>query len=229
MFGGLPPDAEQPKSVRRGFTRRADMSSSPAHGHFKAISRTRCVDQLGVHQHKMSLLCKLLRLPAFPIDLPLPLLWRYPTANRRYPPWPDESYLADAVAAPLHLNHYPVQSLKWFLKTKVGRGEASAEAGAAFDNYRNRAYYEAYNRTDLLDEGLARIARSALDEAGRHPLGRCPGEGHTTTRRHVTPHHITPHYTTPHHTTNHSTSHHNTAQHNNTTQHYTTQRLTTQR
>lgn len=175
MFGGLPKEATQPSSIIHGFTSRANVSTAPAFGEIKAVTRTGCLERMGIHSHELTLPCRLLRLPAFPaarpIVSPLPLLWRLPAVVRRYPPHIDEESVR---SMPLQLNHYPVQSLDWFMKTKSTRGAADI---ARNEHIRNKAYYVRYNRTEILDAGLSQLTPSRRDLAvTRASWGYCPGD-----------------------------------------------------
>jgi hypothetical protein len=153
----------------------SDPSASQTYGHFKSIVRTRCLGELGMHNHRLAWRCRLLALPAAPFGpLSLPALWRYPAVELRYPPLIDERSLADSALTPLHLNHYPIQSLSWFMAIKASRGDASTMGLVLPVNFRGYSYYVRYNRSEVLDEGLAHASRRATGATGgAHPLGRC--------------------------------------------------------
>ncbi len=54
----------------------------------------------------------------------------------------------------LHLNHYAIQSLDWFMKVKATRGGADS---AKNDNVRNNTYFQEYNFNDIEDLELSNI------------------------------------------------------------------------
>jgi hypothetical protein len=186
MFGGLREDADQPASVVRGFTRRGRIGvrGTAGYGHFKAAVRTSCLRKIGIHRHELTYLCGLLRLPALPPPahaIDRPLLWRYPAVMVRYPPTLTEVSLADPVATPLLLNHYAIQTYGWFMRIKSTRGDVLR---TGWHHLRNRPYYIHYNRTEVVDDELARRSRAAsyLTAARTHTARRSAG-GQTRQRR----------------------------------------------
>ena len=54
----------------------------------------------------------------------------------------------------LHLNHYPIQSLNWFLEIKTKRADAHQKK---YDHFRNMEYFEKYDSdsNEILDTELA--------------------------------------------------------------------------
>ena len=54
----------------------------------------------------------------------------------------------------LHLNHYAIQSLKWFMDVKATRGD---NCSASNDNVRNKEYFKQYNFNDMDDNELSNI------------------------------------------------------------------------
>ena len=57
----------------------------------------------------------------------------------------------------LHLNHYAIQSLNWFMKVKATRGDISA---ANNENVRNIEYFKEYNFNDIDDNELSNVTNS---------------------------------------------------------------------
>ena len=57
----------------------------------------------------------------------------------------------------LHLNHYAIQSLKWFMDVKATRGAADA---ANNENVRNKDYFNEYNFNDMDDNELSNITNN---------------------------------------------------------------------
>ena len=54
----------------------------------------------------------------------------------------------------LHLNHYAIQSLDWFMKVKATRGDINA---AKNENVRDKNYFDEYNFNDIEDLELSNI------------------------------------------------------------------------
>jgi hypothetical protein len=57
----------------------------------------------------------------------------------------------------LHLNHYAIQSLNWFMKVKATRGD---NCSVSNDNVRNKDYFNEYNFNDMDDSELSNITNS---------------------------------------------------------------------
>ena len=57
----------------------------------------------------------------------------------------------------LHLNHYAIQSLNWFMKVKATRGD---NCSVRNDNVRNIEYFKEYNFSDIEDNELSNITNS---------------------------------------------------------------------
>ncbi len=53
----------------------------------------------------------------------------------------------------LHLNHYRIQSLDWFKKVKMTRGDVLTENS---EYVRDLNYFKGYDRNDLLDDELSK-------------------------------------------------------------------------
>lgn len=54
----------------------------------------------------------------------------------------------------LHLNHYAIQSLNWFIKVKATRGDINSSNN---ENVRNIEYFKEYNFNDIDDNELSNI------------------------------------------------------------------------
>ena len=57
----------------------------------------------------------------------------------------------------LHLNHYAIQSLDWFMRVKATRGDA---VDGINENVRNNAYFQEYNFNDIEDLELSNITNN---------------------------------------------------------------------
>lgn len=57
----------------------------------------------------------------------------------------------------LHLNHYAIQSLNWFMKVKATRGDINSNSN---ENVRNIEYFKEYNFNDIEDNELSNITNS---------------------------------------------------------------------
>ncbi|MFM7549759.1 MAG: glycosyltransferase family 2 protein [Cyanobacteriota bacterium] len=60
-------------------------------------------------------------------------------------------------ASCLHVNHYPIQSRSYFVSVKSVRGDAYFSDPAL--QVKNMAYFEKFDRNDIIDEELALLAR----------------------------------------------------------------------
>ena len=54
--------------------------------------------------------------------------------------------------APLHINHYAIQSWNWFRDVKMTRGDVHVSQN---ENVRDRKYFDKYDRNDIEDNELA--------------------------------------------------------------------------
>lgn len=57
----------------------------------------------------------------------------------------------------LHLNHYAIQSLDWFMRVKATRGDVNAGVS---ENTRNKQYFQEYNLNDIDDLELSTITNN---------------------------------------------------------------------
>jgi len=57
----------------------------------------------------------------------------------------------------LHLNHYAIQSLNWFMKVKATRGDINSSNN---ENVRNIEYFKEYNFNDIDDNELSNITKN---------------------------------------------------------------------
>lgn len=70
-------------------------------------------------------------------------------------------------ASCLHINHYPIQSKSYFVNVKSVRGDAYFSDPAL--QVKNMAYFEKFDRNDIIDKELAWLAR--LEKSLRSDLG----------------------------------------------------------
>lgn len=63
----------------------------------------------------------------------------------------DEEILENSA---LHLNHYAIQSLKWFMDVKATRGDA---CNMSTNNIRDKTYFDSYNFNDIDDLELCNL------------------------------------------------------------------------
>jgi hypothetical protein len=64
---------------------------------------------------------------------------------------------SDLEASFLHINHYPIQSKDYFVNVKSSRGDAYFSDPAL--QVKSMAYFEKFDRSDVVDEELASLAR----------------------------------------------------------------------
>jgi hypothetical protein len=57
----------------------------------------------------------------------------------------------------LHLNHYAIQSLDWFMRVKATRGDVNA---GVHENTRNKQYFQEFNLNDIDDLELSTITNN---------------------------------------------------------------------
>ena len=148
----------QPPSVNHGFTRRGSFpipldpdQPSRGPGLIEAKYLTRPQRTLALHIHGCSLLFGSARLP---------------DGSKTYrPPFQpvSEEHLG---RYSLHLNHYQVQSLDFFMQVKATRGDV----GSAFlDRLRDRAYFEQWDLNDMSDTELAELNSCGSVQSGSIP------------------------------------------------------------
>lgn len=119
---------KQPYSIIESFTKRLnyDKKIDTSFNNIKSICRTVNLIQFGIHSHKQN--------------------------GKNTPNNIDSEYQLDM--CPLHLNHYAIQSLDWFTKVKMTRGDADAFNN---NNVRNKQYFDKYDVNDVLDTELAKF------------------------------------------------------------------------
>ena len=147
MFGSNGYDTlekAQPQSVIKSFNKRGKYDSSKViqgtidqTSFCKSIFRSNRISQMSVHEHKMTngktdklSPCNLneIREGFVPIS---------------------EELLREM---PLHLNHYAIQSLTWFMEVKATRGDNCSEAN---NNVRDLNYFRAFDHNDIEDSELS--------------------------------------------------------------------------
>lgn len=127
----------QPSSIRCGFTRRMDEDKgrhfwTRKKGYIKSGVAVRHLKRLGVHSH---------------------MYWdawftHVINPNDRQRVLGEK----DLQSALFQLNHYPIQSLDWFKRIKMTRGDSNAQWA---DNVRNADYFAQYDHNDKEDRTLA--------------------------------------------------------------------------
>jgi hypothetical protein len=147
MFGSNGYDTlekEQPKSVIHSFNKRGIYDFSKRiegtigqTSYCKSIFRTNLISKMDVHEHEM-IRGNTDKLSSS--SLAGVLTGFVPT---------HETLLTEM---PLHLNHYAIQSLTWFLAVKATRGDNCAEFN---NNVRNINYFKSYDHNDIIDDELA--------------------------------------------------------------------------
>ena len=139
-------DKLQPASVIDAFNKRINydkqsgfqgviFENNNKYSLMKCIVRTNMLINLDIHSHKT--------INSF-----------YATTNRRLDNLSsnkcfaliDENIL---LASALHLNHYAIQSLDWFMKIKSTRGDATTNR-----NIRNEKYFNDFDINDIVDDEL---------------------------------------------------------------------------
>lgn len=181
IFGklfGSNDEYSQPASVVRGFTRRANFRAKELS--FKSIVRTRCICKFGVHYSYITMPgkrpCGITSAPVYADEAARNFSKSWHRARRdsvtgehafdvRYPRETTEASLA---TSPLAMNHYRSMSLEFFLKVKATRGWVHVQDSRKATR---KDYFDTYNRTQVLDEQLARLSRAAASSS--HPHGVC--------------------------------------------------------
>lgn len=155
MFGSAGYEV-QPDGIVRSFTKRCHYDGRQHEGMkdgqrslCKMIARGSAIRQLNLHEFQ-------LKLGARVIDPNGTLL---KSGERNFVPV-SETLLANA---PLHLNHYALQSKGWFLAVKGTRGAAD---GQSSESIRDEAYFNRYDRNmnEVEDRELAGTHASATGQ-----------------------------------------------------------------
>lgn len=115
----------QPEKIVPNFLFRKKAS-----GKIEIKSITRTDKLLEIHQHRCHLLNKKMKHEDFFAEI-------------------NEEELKNKF---LHLNHYPIQSLEWFLRVKATRGDVW---GSELDSIRDESYFRRYDVNDILDSELS--------------------------------------------------------------------------
>jgi hypothetical protein len=155
----------------------------------KSIVRTNCLLHFEVHEHKLRP-CSLrgwwwflLKRAGFGVSLKQTVArgqdGRPLHARAQWPfdlMLPAERTEEALRAAPLHYNHYRIQSAEWFERVKLPRGQAHTKGalakGVGAAQWR---LFNVYNSTDTVDTHLAERA-TLLTQSGPHPFGTCPSD-----------------------------------------------------
>ena len=139
MFGSNG-NKKQPASVIDSFTKRCEYINEiehpgmrdPSHSSSKVIVRTKFLSYVNIHQ------CDLKKWPKRVIENSNGQAITMEDPNHQYI---DECLLNESF---LHLNHYAIQSLDWFMKVKMTRGAADTER---HEQIRNKDYFLKYDLT----------------------------------------------------------------------------------
>jgi hypothetical protein len=160
MFGSNGYDTmekEQPSSVISSFTKRIN-NNDPRHNKFrcytyngpikyiysKTIVRTKYLLKLGIH-HSISSYGRCITSCVL--------------QNNNIHQNEDFVEVREEIIenSALHLNHYAIQSLNWFMKVKATRGD---NCSIKNDNVRNKEYFNEYNLNDIDDDELSNITNN---------------------------------------------------------------------
>ena len=131
---------DQPESIIKSFTKRKKFGSKGydlnhsknsnfiLEHHVKSISRTNKLIKLDIHTSNLK--------------------------NNKQIILPENPTENELEKSPLHLNHYAIQSLNWFLNVKKTRGDADI-------NYNNRdeEYFKSYDYKEIIDEELSELSK----------------------------------------------------------------------
>ena len=129
---------KQPKSIIKGFTKRLKNKFTLV----KSICRSSVLTKFNVHTHNLN-----------------------DKASNEYPEsgseiskniilLPNIINEEELNKAPLHLNHYAIQSWEWFRDIKTTRGDV---ADSTIDNVRNEKYFKQYDWNDIVDTELSNM------------------------------------------------------------------------
>ena len=120
----------QPDSVIDNFTFRLEEEGDPEEcfANHKSIVKTADLENFGIHDCEMN--------------------------NDNIISLPDKWGEKNFQEAPIHLNHYAIQSWKWFEAVKMTRGDVGSSGNIGV---RNREYFDKYDKNDLYDPELKNI------------------------------------------------------------------------
>jgi len=150
-------DKEQPSSVISAFTKRIN-NNNDKNNKFrsfiykgkvkyifsKTIVRTKYLVKIGVHHSK---------------TLNKRYLTSYISKSNHIHEINDFTEINENIIenSALHLNHYAIQSLDWFMRVKATRGDVNAGVN---ENTRNKQYFQEYNFNDIDDLELSTITNN---------------------------------------------------------------------
>jgi hypothetical protein len=150
-------DKEQPSSVISAFTKRINNNDTKNNKfrsfiykgtvkyiYSKTIIRTKYLLKIGIHRSETS---------------NTNYLTSYISKNDHINENKDFTEINENIIenSALHLNHYAIQSLDWFMSVKATRGDINA---AKNENVRNNAYFQEYNFNDIEDLELSNITNN---------------------------------------------------------------------
>ena len=132
---------DQPKSIIKSFTKRKKFGSKGYDLNHninwklkldyitKSISRTNKLIRLDTHNSQLK--------------------------NKKQIILPENPTENDLEKSPLHLNHYAIQSLNWFLKVKKKRGSVTCKKS---NNKKNEQFFKSYDYKEIIDEELSELS-----------------------------------------------------------------------
>lgn len=119
----------QPSSVIHSFTKRGRIWTDPSFQYVKSIVNTSYLKKFDIHSHKLKNEGETVHLPKTFTEESLEM-------------------------APIHLNHYAIQSKNWFINVKMTRGSATTNKN---DNIRDLEYFAKYDRNEIIDTELSSL------------------------------------------------------------------------
>ena len=125
---------KQPKSIIKGFTKRSKNTGLEC----KSICRSSVLTKFNIHTHSLNGKSSKAN-PESGSEISKNIILLPNIINEE-----------ELNKAPLHLNHYAIQSWEWFRDIKTTRGAADV-----IDNVRNEKYFKQYDWNDLEDKELA--------------------------------------------------------------------------
>lgn len=150
-------DKEQPSSVISAFTKRINNNDNKNNKfrsfiykgkvkyiYSKTIIRTKYLVKIGIHRSE---------------TLNTNYLTSYVLKNNHINENKDFAEINENIIenSALHLNHYAIQSLEWFMKVKATRGDINA---AKNENVRDKKYFDEYDFNDIEDLELSNITNN---------------------------------------------------------------------
>ena len=132
-------DKKQPKSVVQNFTKRRLYNDRVIN--CKSIVRSSCLTELGIHSNYYN------------SGFSIASNYKKTVLRNINDMEISEKILEESC---LHLNHYAIQSLEWFLRIKATRGNCDNVG----ENIRNESYFKSYDNNEFLDDELEIISKT---------------------------------------------------------------------